>query len=133
MNPIYINTDLSEKEQSDIKTLVIKLYPDANTFSFERWPNYRIVHFKLSLGWCSIMLNTKNKIEKISNIRDILGNVKIRLDFYIGKQFKMNYVFNTVNDAKKFAESHLINQKLNGYSTSFLEKIKYSLVNIITI
>lgn len=133
MTPTYINTELTEKEQSTIMSIVNKSFSDADMFSFETWPTYNIVHFKTFSGWRSIMLDKKNKVLKVSAPRTAFGKIKVRLDIYADKRFIISHTFNDSSSAKKYSQYHLNNQKEEGYSNSFIEKLRYSLNNIVTI
>lgn len=133
MTPTYINIELTEKEQSTIMSIVNKSFSDADMFSFETWPTYNIVHFETNLGWHSIMLDKKNKVLKVSAPRTSFGKIKCRLDIYADKKFIISHTFTNLTEARKYAEHHLNSQKLDGYSTSFTEKLKYSTTNIVTI
>lgn len=133
MTPTYINTDLSEKEQKLAMSAVYKLFPGANLFSFEFWPTYNVAHFNTMHNWYSVMLDKKFKVIKVSDPRNSLGKIKCRLDIYSNKKFVISHTFSNLTEAKKYAEHHLNSQKLDGYSTSFIEKLKYSTTNIVTI
>lgn len=133
MIPTFINTELTDKEQNSLISLVNKSFSNSGTFSFESWPTYNIVHFKTSTGWRSIMVDKKGKVIKVSEKRETLGKIKVRLDIYADKRFIISHTFNDSSAAKKHAQYHLDNQKEEGYSNSFREKLRYSLNNIVKI
>lgn len=133
MNPTYINIEPTEIEKSKMIYIVKKSYSDASDFSFEYWPKYFVVHFHTLLGRSSIMLDKKLKVVKVSQIRPFTGNFKTRLDLYNDKKWITSYVFKDFIEAENYAQDHLNSQKENGYSNSFLEKLKYSLTKIVTI
>ena len=131
MKPTFINTDISDIEKSKMESIIAKRFTNYNFLSFENWPTYTIAHFKTVLGWTSVLLDKKLKIKLISDPRNFMGKIKVRLDIYNDEKFIISHEFTNEADAIKYANYHLQLKKEEGYSNSFLEKLKYSTTNIV--